>query len=985
MTKKFILVTAILMFLMVGVVQASFVVQDQNVAGFNYNARIGMESDGTNHKYCEKVTTPANSVDITQLEFYIVNKQGSFAAGENIIIQFGTSCGDDSLSSNSVAYSTLPSSGAFNMTISDATVSTAASYYITWAHENLDNDEWIHIEYSRGGGGSDYGNGAGYRSLGGSFSSWTYDALFTTFSSPPAPSFGSVNMSIPEPLNGTQHNTLSLSLNTTINSSVQYNVTLYVNGLVNQTILDRAASQNKFIAFNLTWANTTEVTFNYSIFAYGNESLANATSTTNTIHIDNLRPGITFNVPTNTNSTLLKAGKILNTNITLEDTNLFSFQYNITAVINGSVVYTNSSSSLTGSTTYNVLDQVTFTDSGRYNALMRVCDGHTGSDINFTAEVIANEIVAEEVEIALDDKSDTQDIDLIEQDDRYNFEFETYASSTTKEFVVESDKYIHIIESEYEGHLITGEKWIDFETDDLKSVTITRVSDYKVLVVVEKNSATDRWDFESIGELNCRKLARGLFVFQEQALTPADNNQILSGDNTTFTLELNYNGTFMSGLAASLVYNGTSYPMTVTNTTNVSTFTRTINVLTSTNQNLSWYVDYNVSGENFSTTPRTQEVLIPVIELCPSVLSGNVQTLNFTILDEDTGVGYNDTTFDFELDYNNGDYTATLNGNSSGDYTYAFCMFPKFAEIQTDINIQFDSATSGVAARDYEDQDVSLTNTTQYINLYLLSGATEITFHVVDGEDSNLVGVLIKAYKHDLATGSIILVESESTDISGSAILNLAQSSTYYNFGLFQDGIIRINTSIGKIFLTSYDFVIKDEIANAMSEYLDVFAFLNSNLTYSNSSNIGYFNWTYTGSRNLEFCLRVTANDTVFHYSCSNSNASSLGFAVPTLNLTYTFQSSVNGSSSVIATLIVDTARTLYQIVGANTAWILILFIFLTMSLIGLVDKSIAIISGMVGLIGINMFGILPAGLGWAFTIGGVAIGAIAFYVVNRT
>jgi len=184
--------------------------------------------------------------------------------------------------------------------------------------------------------------------------------------------------------------------------------------------------------------------------------------------------------------------------------------------------------------------------------------------------------------------------------------------------------------------------------------------------------------------------------------------------------------------------------------------------------------------------------------------------------------------------------------------------------------------------------------------------------------------------------------------------------------------------------LDSYNFVIKDEITNAMSEYLDVFAHLNSNLTYSNSTNTGYFNWTYTGSRNLAFCLRVTANDTVFHYSCSNSNASSLGFAVPTLNLTYTFQSSVNGSSSVITTLVVDTARTLYQIVGANTAWILILFIFLTMSLIGLVDKSIAIISGMVGLIGINMFGILPAGLGWGFTIGGVAIGAIALFVVNR-
>ena len=87
------------------------------------------------------------------------------------------------------------------------------------------------------------------------------------FAAPDAPEVGSINMSIPEPLNGTQHNTLSLSLNTTINSSVQYNVTLYVNGLVNQTILDRAASQNKFIAFNLTWANTTEVTFNYSIFA----------------------------------------------------------------------------------------------------------------------------------------------------------------------------------------------------------------------------------------------------------------------------------------------------------------------------------------------------------------------------------------------------------------------------------------------------------------------------------------------------------------------------------------------------------------------------------------------------------------------------------------------------------------------------------------------------------------------------------------------
>tara|TARA_R100000656_G_scaffold114808_1_gene87301 strand:+ start:8210 stop:11410 length:3201 start_codon:yes stop_codon:yes gene_type:complete len=810
------------------------------------------------------------------------------------------------------------------------------------------------------------------------------------FAAPAVSEVGSINMSTAEPLNSTQHNTLSLSLNTTINSSVQYNVTLYVNGLVNQTILNRAASQNKFIAFNLTWTNTTEVTFNYSIFAYGNQSLANATSLTNTIHIDNLRPGINFNVPSDLNTTIIKNTGKLFTNITLDDTNLFSFQYNITYVDNGSIAYTNSSSSLTGFTIYNVLDQVTLSNSGLYNALMRVCDGHTGDEIHFTAEVISNEIVAEEVEIALDDKSDTQDIDLIEQTDRYNFEFETYATSKTKEFVVESDKYIHIIESEFEGHLITGEKWIDFETADLKSVSITRVSDYKVSVIVEKYSATDQWDFASIGELNCRKLKRQLFVFAESALTPGDNNQIVSGSYTTFTLNLTLNETFMTGLLANLVYNGTSYPMTLSSTTNLSTFTKTLLVETSSNQNLSWHINYNVSGQNFSTIPRTQEVLLPILERCNGY---SVQALNFTLKNE-----WNDSIVAGELqgyfktwvsDINDFvEFNLTWGTPPALRETFAVCIFPSFATYTT--YAQFQYGAPGFAYKNYYFPNTTINNDTKYIDLLLNPNTTQIQFLVVDTDDDPLENAYIKVLSYDIGSNSYKISEILKTDSDGIAYGQLVKStgdlSHWYQFIIEYDYIVRLTTEPTKITEDTRTFRL-----SLVDTYFDQLSAKNSlfhNLSYNEGT--GNFNFIFddpSGTANI-YCLKVEKkfvnSQALINKTCTTASSGVMLMPSPSnpTNSSIVASTFVVLSGSTFVLDVLDTGGSQIFKKFKKTGIFVTFLLTLTLVSVGIWNPAIAVIMTIFAVVVSIIMNIFY--LQWPMALVLIILGIMTIYRINR-
>jgi len=835
------------MFLMVGVVQAAFTLQDQNLAAYDYNARIGLESDSTNHRYCQKVTTPANSVDITQLEFYIVSKSGSFSAGENLIIEFGTSCGDDSLSSDAVPYSTLPSSGAYNMTISDATVSTAASYYITFTHENLDANEYIYLEYSRGSG-DNYANGASYRSIDfGGFGAFNWDMLFTTFSTEAPPAIDSLNISDSLPANNTQFNTLLLSFNLTVNASLPFNADLYINGTLNQTGLYSSGS-NKLVDFNVSFSNTTEATFTY-FFAL-NTSLDNENTTTKVFHIDNVFPQITTN--------FVNDSIYFNTNITgtfnlTDNLNLFSYNISIDGVEIDSAYNLN-----TTFYNYNLTTPSALYKPGSHTLTVRTADGHTAQELykpdeweidsGYFDSYIEFE-TSKNIEITIDTISSSifDEFEVTQEADRFKWSFEPFDDSKSSYiFTVETGgSYIHIIENDpnYQDYLIINEHWLDFllETEENEIIEVTRISDTAVQVNVSGITSSSYMEFESIGDLNI--ISRN-FTFLTVNATSYYVDPVIETQTTPTYITLNITGTNLTSDDINLTffeYNESTMTSLVSKNSDESTFINfSLDITSPFITNLSedkffnWSFDIN-GNVNESEIIYNHTVLKIGLYDC-AINSSFMKALDiYSYNEEISGNNFSDLVdditvhMDIDVWFEDEGLSRDFSFDFTGSNNYSICLYPNSSTYLIDSVLEY--SVPGFADRKYFLENYTISNETRTLNLYNLNDsiASDISFFVYDKNTGDIVEdiyiKILRYYPEGVGGlgGTYSTVEIERTDDNGQTLGKMVLADVFYKFILQQGTTTILETDVQKMLSTSKTFGI-----NLGSDILESFSKINN-------------------------------------------------------------------------------------------------------------------------------------------------------------
>ena len=133
----------------------------------------------------------------------------------------------------------------------------------------------------------------------------------------------------------------------------------------------------------------------------------------------------------------------------------------------------------------------------------RVADGHTAREIDFSYISEDGSLKFDGNSLIVSTNEPFDDFSAVKDKDRYKFNVKTKANVNKVKFTVTSDDYIHIVKnSEYIGHLISGNKWIDFEEFDASFTEIDRVSDKEVNVVVYFKKVKKDFKFKSIGELN---------------------------------------------------------------------------------------------------------------------------------------------------------------------------------------------------------------------------------------------------------------------------------------------------------------------------------------------------------------------------------------------------------------------------------------------------------------------------------------------------
>jgi len=138
-----------------------------------------------------------------------------------------------------------------------------------------------------------------------------------------------LDISLNSPEDNFKSNNTQVTFNTSVTTPVNYlqveNVSLYLNGVLNET---NSSHFNGTYIFDKTF---TDGSYNWSILAWNNES-ENSSSATRDFTVDTISPTISITSPTNTTFDYLTYGTNFTLNTTINDTNLDTcwYEYNST-------------------------------------------------------------------------------------------------------------------------------------------------------------------------------------------------------------------------------------------------------------------------------------------------------------------------------------------------------------------------------------------------------------------------------------------------------------------------------------------------------------------------------------------------------------------------------------------------------------------------------------------------------------------------------
>jgi len=800
----------------------------------------------------------------------------------------------------------------------------------------------------------------------------------------------SINMSLPNPNGTTQFNGQTLNINLTVNSSTDFDCYLYLNDTLNQSG-SYSSGTNVLVDFDLNFSLETEESYVYYVFC--DEGTTNETSVNGTFHVDTKNPLLSFTFPLESNSSVINLdyNNLSYINITMTDTNLYSYYLNI-SYSNGTIISSYNDTALTGNITYTTNISEFINSTGEYLVSIKVCDGHTASVISMAAPTIEDkELNFEGIKIYDTDKLQTNDISYTKLTDRYSYTFNNKLVATSKSFVVEGKENIDVLhgKTEYAGHLVVdGAYWIDFVTLDVKEVNVQRVSRTKVIVTITKNLPTTKWEFNSIGELNCINQISSFFAYNQ---SNTYYSQVVAGSTTPFNLNITYDSSYITIINATLVYNGTVYNPTKTISGDSALFGHVLTLPNiTTNTNFSFYWNYTVNTEVFQTATASQEVLIPGIDDCTTY---SAQWLNFSYRDELTDANL---TADIEVLFNfvSGTYNSFFGGTFSTASNHTFCIYPANANLTASIDVQYKSAT--YAEREYIDESTIADNNTDNIILYLLASqnASAITLHIVDDEDNDLENVLIITERWDLGNDTYHIVETEYTDSDGNAQFELKVGTEYYRFFFYRDGVLELTTQKFKIFSTTLEYTLTPGYSNKLAERLLINQFLLNSITYNNLTKLVKYEWDNNVNDLVQsICMNITDFNQTYYSGCSSNSTGSLSFTITQFNISYmaiTYARTQQGFLYILDTLGINT-KSDWRIFGKDKGMFIAIFLYLFISMIGLgvgvtYDGTkminITFIMSAVAITAIFFLGVTALSLGgW---IGLLAVHAVGIFLVNK-
>ena len=616
---------------------------------------------------------------------------------------------------------------------------------------------------------------------------------YVNYSVPLGPT-SSLNITQPIP-NNQQFNQFEVNITGNVNSSYQFNTTLWVNGVINQTLGNISFGVNKSVNYSLSFGPTTETQINYTINYNNGVDVKN--STPRTFYIDNVNPSIQIS---DLNSTLYFQG-FLNQTINASDTfSLFSFNVSIDDT---QVFYEDEIFNTTYQ--YNLSFNLSTLGVGRHVVNITVADGHTAKRIR-DYDVRKSNLIEKSLEYRFSDrpgsiKVEAQNPRLLDRfdtqkkKDRYTFTYKTNNQRRANYgFVVESEHPISIVDvpgSEIGQWLISNGKWIDFYTpeDEEDSVRFIRNGPNRVVAVVENALPIDgEIQFNSIGDLNYQSQTYDVYYAN---LTSVYTGYIFSGFDASYNLLAQFGNLLFDPAidlaTATLEWNGTNYS-SVEQYYNVSdgSWTKSFPAL-SVNENIThkWYLNISNLTNPILQTGEVEQIGL-VVDVGECIAGRNFTIANLTYYDEFDDSIIN-LTNNFELVFYDGATQTNVSGSFIQENNSRFCtnVDPSISSFNWNVY-----GTWTLSKEDYVTRVVDVPSGDPYV--WSNSPITELPLYLISTGNSSTITYTWYTTNFQLIDGTMRVYECKANNtlnlvesvpiIDGFATANLELLSQPYSY-----------------------------------------------------------------------------------------------------------------------------------------------------------------------------------------------------------
>lgn len=441
-----------------------------------------------------------------------------------------------------------------------------------------------------------------------------------------------------------------------------------------------------------------------------------------------------------------------------------------------------------------------------------------------------------------------------------------------------------------------------------------------------------------------------------------------------FRLNITYSNTTYPTLSSSFYYNNTLYSTTQTTSGSNTLITSSVTtpLLNSiTNISFYWSLGFtNTTGTYYFNTSVLNQSVSPINM---SILNYpyTVKFINYTLYDEDTLVpmtGSFSSTFNYGITslVKNLSYSDISNTNRS--WIFSFNPYDKTYLMTGTIEL----SKSGYNTKLYNQQQISVSNITTNVSLYLLnsSSGTQFVVKVLSTSYSPVSNAIVLVQRFYPSTNTYTTVDSLLTNSDGKDVSYFVTSTTNYRFLVYQNNVLTYTSVPMKIFCEvspcTITLIIPSSASNPLSNFENL-PNLTYSLTYSKATEVVTYSYTDTNTNAQGGRLQVVRTNLGIGSDVTICDTTSTN---PVAVLTCSLNGLVNGTyiargynnrstgSVLIKVISIDKTRNIVGEIGSEGVLWSALFL-LSIVMLGLFSPVLAITFSIFGIIFLWMLGLM--------------------------